>query len=280
MDRPGFGRQLCRQATSGTVRDSISRLPWSASASRSFRQEQLWYCLYPRPWGRLRAGLFLVPSGFFWYCQKGFVSALGRPPLSFSSMHGQSPKPSALSRVLSVSPRTWFLYSVVFFQRFALWSEILKFLSSSLLLVLKLSFSAFVSSLPFSFSSSVSLSLDLSVSLSLCLSVAQFLCFSSLPSLPSAFPRPAWFPSVSRFLSLSLSVCLSACLPACLPACLSVCLFFPLSPSLSFQLLLCVSVFVSLRLFVFLFYVSFNFFVPSALTLDPKPKARKRIVRR
>ena len=245
MDRPGFGRQLCRQATSGTVRDSISRLPWSASASRSFRQEQLWYCLYPRPWGRLRAGLFLVPSGFFWYCQKGFVSALGRPPLSFSSMHGQSPKPSALSRVLSVSPRTWFLYSVVFFQRFALWSEILKFLSSSLLLVLKLSFSAFVSSLPFSFSSSVSLSLDLSVSLSLCLSVAQFLCFSSLPSLPSAFPRPAWFPSVSRFLSLSLSVCLPACLPACLllSVCLSVFPSVTLSffPATSVCLCLCVS---------------------------------------
>ena len=106
---------------------------------------------------------------------------------------------------------------------------------------------------PLPFSSSVSRSPCHSV----CLSVALFLCFSvslSLFSLTYAFPRPAWFPSVPRFVSLSLSAS------------------FPMSPSLSLQLPLCRCLYVSVSLS--LYVLSLYSFAPSAL--DPLNPGREK----
>ena len=102
--------------------------------------------------------------------------------------------------------------------------------------------------LPLSRSLWLSVSLSPSVSLSLCTqSVCMSLCFCVSLSLTSAFPRPAWFPFVSRF--VSFSPCLSLCLSLCHPLFLST--YFCVSVLLSFRLclsVLCLFILLLLRL--------------------------------
>ena len=117
----------------------------------------------------------------------------------------------------------------------------------------------FLLSSPLPFSSSVSRSPCHSVCLSVRL-VSLFLCFSFSFSLTSAFPRPAWFPSVPRFVSLSLSLSAS----------------FPMSPSLSLQLPLCRCLYVSVSLS--LYVLSLYSFAPSALD-PPNPGREKKNAR-